>query len=347
MQHTEHGSAAGPRYRWDDLRLFMIAAETGSLRSAAAAAGCAVNTIRSRIEQLEHDLGLVLAKRTIDGLTLTAEGREMLSIAREMSSGASALDRLRQSRGTRAASRVSIQVTEGLGTFWLMPRIVDFQAEHPHLTVDLRCDMRPVDVLFRDVDIAVQLDRPVHPDLIVTKIGTLHIMPFAAPGYLAAHGTPGSIEELLRHKLVLQTSDQVPTDAETLLLGSDLPPGTVAIRANTSSAHYWAIARGAGIGVLPTYARAMTRRVVPVDAELKLRRDILLVYHPDARRSKATELAIDWIRRSFDPDLYPWFSDTFIHPTELEGRLRGDSANIVNLFADMEDIDFPPHGPVQ
>ena len=335
------GAPAAPaRYRWDDLRIFMIAAEAGSLRAAALAAGVSVNTVRNRLEQLEHDLGFIVCKRSADGISLTADGQEMLSIAREMSSGSSAVERLRRGRGERASTRVAVQVTEGLGTFWLMPRIVDFQAKHPHLTVDLICDMRPVDVLFRDLDLAVQLERPKHPDLIVTKIGTLHVMPFASPHYLAQHGAPRSVQELLKHRLVLQSSEQVSAEAHELMLGTDLPPGTVAIRTNTSSAHFWAIARGAGIGILPTYTRAMTKRIVPVDAEIKIRRDIYLVYHPDAKRSKAAEQAIEWVRRSFDPDRYPWFADDFVHPTDLE-RHFADS-NVVNLFDDIDGWDYGP-----
>ncbi|WCT71929.1 LysR family transcriptional regulator [Sphingomonas naphthae] len=327
-----------PRYRWDDLRLFMLAAEAGSLRAAAQSAGCSINTVRNRIEQLEHDLGFIVAKRSVDGFILTAEGQDMLSIAREMSSGASALDRLTRKRGERSARKVAVQVTEGLGTFWLMPRIVDFQAEHPDLTVELTCDMKPVDVSFRDIDIAVQLEQPRHPDLVIQRLGTLHLMPFAAPQYIRAHGTPSTIQDLFDHKLVLQKSEQVSQEGTELVLGSTLPPGTVSISANTSSAHYWAIARGAGIGLLPTYARAVNRRVVPVDIGLKLRRDIFLVYHPDAKRSRAAEQAIAWIRASFDAELYPWFADQFVHPTDLERHFH--DGTVVKLFDDMQDVEI-------
>jgi DNA-binding transcriptional LysR family regulator len=121
-----------------------------------------------------------------------------------------------------------------------------------------------------------------------------------------------------------------------LFFGTQAMPGLVGIRTNTSSAHYWAIARGAGIGLLPTYARAMTRRVVPIDMELKLRRDILLVYHPDSRRSQVVQKAIEWIRHSFDPIRFPWFAEQFVHPNELETRLN--DSEVVNLFDDLQDI---------
>jgi DNA-binding transcriptional LysR family regulator len=214
VQFFERGKTAAEanNYRWDDLKLFLIAAEAGSLRAAARIAGCSLNTIRNRLEQLEHDLGIVLGKRTADGLVLTPEGFELASIARAMRSTGATIERLRRGREQERGGRISFAVTEGLGTFWLMPRLVEFQADNPHLTIDLSCDMRPVDVLFRDTDLAIQLDMPDHPDLVVTRVGTLHLMPFASPAYLAKHGTPHSIQEALSHKLVLQANAAVLRD---------------------------------------------------------------------------------------------------------------------------------------
>ena len=326
----------GQNYRWDDLKLFLIAAEAGSLRAAAKGAGCSVNTIRNRIEQLEFDLGLTLCKRNVDGLVLTAEGFELASIARSMRLAGASIDRLRQAAKQDEHGRISFHVTEGLGTFWLMPKLVEFQTSQPNLTIDLLCDMQPVDVLFRDTDLAIQLEMPDHPELIVTKVGTLHLIPFASPDYLNKFGAPRDIQEAMSHRLVIQVSDQISHDVMPLFFGSNMP-GLISVRTNTSSAHYWAVARGAGIGLLPTYARAMTKRVVPVDMELKLRRDILLVYHPDSRRSKPVQTAIEWVRRCFDHVRYPWFADRFIHPEEFEAQLS--DSNVVNLFDDLTDID--------
>ena len=37
------------------------------------------------------------------------------------------------------------------------------------------------------------------------------------------------------------------------------------LKTNVSSAYYWAVANGAGIGWLPTYAAAIGAQVVPMD----------------------------------------------------------------------------------
>jgi len=316
------------RLSWDTLRLLLALAEAGSFRSAAMTAGVSLNTIRTKIDRLERQFGTPLLKRSVEGVRLTQEGHELVAIARQMAALGISAQRVKSAE--RSSSTVKVTVTEGLGTFWLVPRLVEFRTANPEIRVELNCDMRPPDVLFRDTDIAVQLTRPTSPDLIVQRVGTIHLMPFASEAYLREHGTPTSLGEAGDHRLVWQVADQVSTDALPLFIDSALADKMIAVQTNTSSAHYWAVAKGAGIGFLPTYARALSRSVRPLDLGVKLRRDLFLVHHPDSVRFPEVRLALDWLRDSFDRAKFPWFADEFIHPSEFEARFS-DSV-VVNLF---------------
>lgn len=324
------GAASLDRLSWDTLRLLLALADAGSFRSAALVAGVSLNTIRSKIDRLERQFGTPLLRRSVEGARLTQEGHELVAIARQMAALGNTASRVQRAGLDRRHSTVKITVTEGLGTFWLVPRLVEFREAHPEVRVELNCDMTTPDVLFRDVDIAVQLTRPTNPDLIVQRIGTMHLMPFAAESYLREYGTPTSVADAVRHRLVWQQADQVATDALPLFVDSALAEGMIAVQTNTSSAHYWAVAKGAGIGFLPTYARALSRATRPLDIGVQLRRDLYLVHHPDAVRFPEVREALDWIRASFDKTKFPWFADEFIHPDEFEQRFT-DSV-VVNLF---------------
>ena len=91
-----------------------------------------------------------------------------------------------------------------------------------------------------------------------------------------------------------------------------------------------------GIGVLPTYARAITRTIVPIDIDLILRRDLWLSYPVGAKDHPAVASVIAWIKRSFDPQLYPWFAENFVHPVDFEHNFEG--TNVVRLFAGFMDL---------
>jgi hypothetical protein len=138
---------------------------------------------------------------------------------------------------------------------------------------------------------------------------------------------------LLKHRIVLQVTEQMPTRSNYERLFPGRPEsGFVALRTNVSSTHYWAIAKGAGIGWLPTYAEAIGARVVPldIDPDLRFAFDVWLTFHPDVNSIPRVRRTIDWIVESFDARHFPWFGDTFIHPNDLPREYRG--APLVNLF---------------
>ncbi len=101
------------------------------------------------------------------------------------------------------------------------------------------------------------------------------------------------------------------------------PIGFVSLRTNFASAHYWSIAKGAGVGMLPTYAQAIGAQLVPLDMGVVHPIDIWMTYHPDAKRIPRVKRTIEWIIQSFDPQRFPWFRDEFIHPDKLVGNLQG------------------------
>ncbi|CAN5225078.1 LysR family transcriptional regulator [soil metagenome] len=318
------------RLSWDNLRLFLVVAEAGSFRAAANTAGVSLNTIRTKIERLERQIGGSLFRRSVEGVTLTQDGHELMSITREMRALGRTTERVQRGSSSPRNSQVRITATEGVGTFWLIPRLVDFQSSNPDIRMDLNCEMKASDVLFRDVDIAVQLVPPVSPDLIVQRVATLHLMPFASESYLRAYGTPTSIMDAAKHKLVWLEADQIASDLLSAFLDPEVRESIINVKTNTSSAHYLAVAKGAGIGFLPTYACTLSKSTRPLDIGLHLRRDVYLVHHPDAIRFPEVRKALEWLKDSFDKAKYPWFADEFVHPHEFETRF-GDNV-VVSMF---------------
>jgi hypothetical protein len=103
------------------------------------------------------------------------------------------------------------------------------------------------------------------------------------------------------------------------------------MRNNVSSAHVWAVSKGAGIGWLPTYIPAVAGPLIPLDIDVKFSLDIWLTYHPDAKRIPRVKQLIDWTIQAFDGRKYPWFRDEFVHPNDLQKTYKGEP--LVNLFA--------------
>ena len=183
---TQHRSGRNPgSASWDDLHRFLVCARHGSFRRAAGPA---------RRQQHHADAQGRAARgaarqpavpaRLQTGLVLTDEGQD---IARQdHRDGASSFDVYRRAAKSAAnlTGTVRVAVTEGPGIFWILPRLIDFQNTYRQLIVDLRCAMEPADVARLEADIAHAVpEADQSRSRSSTKIGRMHIYPFASEGY--------------------------------------------------------------------------------------------------------------------------------------------------------------------
>jgi DNA-binding transcriptional LysR family regulator len=205
----------------------------------------------------------------------------------------------------------------------------------------LKCEMRSADVLRLEADVAVQLENPDKPDLKRIKIGRLHIMPFVSPSYVEIYGMPKGADDIRQnHRVVLQDAEQTKGKEMYEKYAGREQLGFVAMRNNVSTAHLWSIAKGAGIGWLPTYVPALGDPLIPLDIGVKFELDIWLTYHPDAKKIPRVRQLIDWTVQSFDGRKYPWFSDEFVHPNDLQNAYK-EAEPLVNLFAGFKKVSRP------
>ncbi len=316
---------------WDAARIFLEVARCGSFRSAAERLNLSINAVRRRIDDFERQTGATLLTRDAHGARLTDEGAVMVSAVERMEAAAFELMRASDGVAKALSGEVRVAVTEGLGTFWLAPRLVEFQQNFPNILVDLHCAMRSADVSRREADVAIHLSRPAALDVKLVRLGRMHMNFFASADYLATHGTPRNLDDMHRHRLVLQVSDEATAKEafETVFPGyaqRDL----VVMKTNVSSANYWAVAKGAGIGMFPTYALALGGKMIPLDIDVRWSFDIWLSYHATSGRIPRVRHTIDWLIEAFNPAKYPWFRDEFIHPRELEAVYMG--APLTHLF---------------
>lgn len=323
VPYNEHPMADRiSQLNWEAIRAFIVLARNGSLRRAASDLGLSTNTVRRSLDLLEKDLGAVLVTRSYEGVELTAEGKEFLTAVSPMEQTALSAQQRSTSGLAPLSGFVRVSVTEGIGTFWIMPRLVEFQRAHPNMIVELNCTMRPPDLVKMEADIGIQTSRPTDPDMMAAKVGRMHATLFASPEYLATFGRPKSVQDIMNHKIVEQIAPQVRHEEYDRLFGEKKREGFVAIVTNTSTAHYTAVTHGAGIGMLPTYLWALNGGVEHIDVGYQVPYDIYLVFPRISRRIKRISLTVDWLREIFDPSAYPWFRDEYIPPGELKDAAR-------------------------
>ena len=325
MRQLLHRGAASTQRRksdetlnasWEDLRAFLLCTRHQSFRNAAEVLGLTGTTLMRKIDRLEDELGCKLFIRDQSGLSLSDEGRSLLFDVEQMERLSFNIFR-RASLSTDTQGSVRVAVTEGPGNFWILPRLIDFQKTYRKITVDLSCAMEQADVSRLEADISIQFERPTNPDLIITKLGRLHIYGFVSEAYRDAYGLPTSLADLRNHRIIKQHGVQLDETGYARILGLESLDGIVGISTNSSVAVLYAVERGAGIGFLPTSAIALGAPLVPVDLGINYHMDLWLTYHSEFRNSDRHKLVIEWLKRIFDPKVHACFRDEFIHPTDL------------------------------
>jgi len=309
---------------WESARLFLELVRRRSFRAAADHLGVSVNALRNRVSRLEQSLGVKLVTRHVDGVRPTAEGERVFKLAEDMEQLSFEMVHACSRTDSGLTGEVKLAVTEGLGALWIGTKLVEFQRANPKLTVDVHAAMRSADVLRLEADISVQLTRPTAKDLLVVKLGRLHLVPFASQAYVDTYGSPKSLQELVNHRILLQADDAPEAqDFFDNIFRHIRPDGIVAVRSNVSSVHYWSIARGAGIGLLPTYVYAVGAPIVPVNFGVHRPVDIWMTYHAGAAQIPRVRRLVDWLIRAFSPRTFPWFRDDYIAPEDLRREYRG------------------------
>ncbi len=159
------------------------------------------------------------------------------------------------------------------------------------------------------------------------RLGRIHLMLFASQPYIDTFGAPANVADLVKHRLVMQVADQAaaqqtfeswfPSNSLDQSLGHSVEDLLV-MKTNVSSAHYWAIANGAGIGALPTYACTFGGKIIPLAIEWHRPLDIWLSYHSNSGHIPRMRSMIDWLTEAFNPTRFPWFKDEFLHPDEFK-----------------------------
>ncbi len=333
----EHRKIIGllDKVHWNDLDLLRRVADQSSLRRASQALGLSVNTVRSRLNRIEKSLETILFARTRDGLKITAEGLTVLRVANDMRLLSVGLPVARGNHVLVRDGEVRICASEGVGTFWLTPRLPELKARLPEHVVALDSLSDQSRVTPGEHDVAVGFQKPPDLEAICSKLATIHVMPFASDQYLRQYGVPKSIDDLHGHQFIQQDSPGMRADAIDLFLTQELARKLISIRVSSSFSHYWAVSEGVGIGALPTYARAITRRVRPLDLPIRMRFELWLSYRREARQSQPVQQVVQWLRESFDGSRYPWFADHFVHPDEF-GDAHG-SGHVISMFDQLMD----------
>jgi DNA-binding transcriptional LysR family regulator len=287
---------------WDKLRIFHAVAEAGSFTHAGEALNLSQSSVSRQIGTLEKTLNAPLFHRHARGLKLTETGETLYRTAKEVSAKLAMAEAMVSDARDRPSGPLRINTTVAFGSIWLTERLKDFIESYPEIQVTLVVSEDELDVGMGEADVAIRMTPPRHADLIQRRLATMHHAAFAAPSYLNEHGTPHSLEDLERHRLIAYDTDSHPHPPFTeinWMLTAGLGPGRSrqpVLRVNNIYGMYRAAASGLGIASLPDYMGEFANDLVPVLSEMEGPAfDIYLVYPEELRNSQRIMVFRDFL----------------------------------------------------
>ena len=288
------------RLRWDDLHLVLCVSRAGSFSGAAVRLGVSTPTVFRQANDLEGRLRTRFFHRDTTGVTLTAAGREAVTVARRVEEEVGALEARIGDEDAGVAGTVRLATVDTLVAGPLLPVLARLRAVHPSLALDVRVGVRMADLRAREVDAALRAGGEPPETLIGRKLCRIAV---AVYGSSSASATRD-----------MESASWVTPDEELSHLASarwlrergHLARSVMQTDSLHTLAH--AVASGIGLGILPCYMADLDPRLVRAsDPVEELAGDLWFLTHPELRATARLRALSDHFAREFS-SLRPLFA---------------------------------------
>jgi DNA-binding transcriptional LysR family regulator len=150
---------------WDDARLFLAIAETGSFSGAARRLRIGQPTVSRRLAALEYTVGAALFRRSVDGAALTVAGERLLVPAKKMAEWAGELHRAAESADSSPRGIVRVTATPFMSFDFVAPFAAYVAQKHPGLRLEVQSQIQYLDLARGEADLALRGRPPTSTDL--------------------------------------------------------------------------------------------------------------------------------------------------------------------------------------
>lgn len=153
MQHSQTHLRTRP-ISAGHLRAFEAVARHLNFRAAAEEMALTQSAVSRQIQSLEEEVGVSLFLRHTRAVELTSAGAQLLmAVSQSLPRIDNAVRTIRQSAGRRS---VAITTFASFASMWLIPRLEQFQREHPDIDIRIDASDASVDLEIADVDLALR-----------------------------------------------------------------------------------------------------------------------------------------------------------------------------------------------
>lgn len=278
----------------DDLLVLRSVARTGRFTTAAEELGLNHTTVSRRIAMLEAALGAKVLVRVAGGWDVTEIGRRAVAAGDSVAAALAAVAQVPEA-ASGISGVVRLSATDGISAYVIAPAVARLRRANPELRVEIVAATRRASQIRSGMDVEVVVGKPQAHRARMFHLGDYRLGLYASRGWLDEHGTPGSLEDVVRHPLVYFIDSMLQVD--DLDTPRRLLPGMRdSITSTNVFVHVHATRAGGGIGLLPCFMAAQHADLVRILPQVAEQLSYWLVSREESLRQPAVAAVVAAVR---------------------------------------------------
>ena len=272
----------------EDLRLFALVVDSGSISKAADKLRIAKSAVSRRLSLLEERYDTRLIDRIPGVWEVTETGLELYQRATRVVGDVDEIEDDFANTSADLSGPLYISVPRDFGIAFLNDVLIEFKSRHPEIQLAVDFDDRTVDLDRENYDFTVRITPELDGGVSGVQIGTVQHRLFASPEYLRAHSDPQSFEDLHKHPLLhFRTAHRAVwdfVDAKGKPQSFEFQPF---LNSNSGVFLLEATLKGLGIARLPDFVASEAQtagRLVPVLSGMTIPDLGIYLVHAENRR---------------------------------------------------------------
>lgn len=277
-----------------------------SLTSAAKELNLTTGAVSQQMQNIEQRLGFSVFERHARGIRLTEQGKKLVDSVEHHFSAIE--ENVYQLTRVIESKQIRLKLTPSFAFKWLVPRLEDFQKQHPDIQIHTFAEGALVDSDNRNFDVAIDYGPIPYKSAEAELLLEEQLLPVMSPSYLSARPELASISDAWHQVTLLHDAmpwQGAPRDYEWLYWAS-----YVGLDFETNQGHFFnrtdmaMSAAEAGVGVaLARLAllgdELVSNRLVAPQAAIQANAGYFIITHVD---NPPTRVFKQWLRQQVSND---------------------------------------------
>ena len=288
----------------DLLRGFEAAARNLSFTKAATELFVTQSAVSRQVKTIEDHLGAALFTRSHRALRLTEAGHDLYrATTQALRQLSDAANRIRERSGVRS---ITVTVTIGLASLWLIPRLTDFRGRHPDIDIRISANNNMLDLEREGIEVAIRYcTSEAAPTGSIRLFGEV-VLPVCSPNLVKRKSPLAAPEDLRHHVLLHYERPEGITPwlswtmwLETMQLAGLKPVGSLRFSQYDQTIQAAIDGQGVALGTSPLVRQLIKqgRLIAPLAKKFESARAYYLVIAPNAAERREVKEFAGWLQR--------------------------------------------------